>query len=237
MSKETQPKEVETTYNKEDSLATKLAKAGKEVGVVKKDGKNSQQGYSFIKYAAVGGRIREVFEKHHIIIVPEVDSYAVEEIENKYGNKGYHYTLWMKFLVINGDKPDETMERKWLSEAADYGDKGINKAETAATKYFLMRLLNITEIGEKEADEDTPEMVRRGSKAQAKLSQQQVAWLIANLTKYDGLNASEAKAKVDGMTVADAQVEANRLKELAKEETDEPKDKDLEALANAEIQE
>ncbi len=224
----------ETTYDKEDSLATKLAKAGKEVGVVKKDGKNSQQGYTFIKYAAVGGRIREVFEKHHIIIIPQVDSYERTEIENKYGNKGFHYTLWMTFKIVNGDKPDEIEERKWLSEAADYGDKGINKAETAATKYFLMRLLNITEIGEKEADEDTPEMV--SAKAQKKLTPNQQKWLVENYTKYDKITAEQAKSKVSSMSLAEATSEANRFKELAAEEQQEPKDKDLAALANTEIE-
>ena len=219
-----------TGYSAEDSLATKLAKVGKEIGVVKKDGKNSQQGYSFIKYAAVGGRIREVFEKHHIIVIPEVESYEKTEIENKYGNKGFHYVLWMKFLVINGDKPDEQIERKWLSEAADYGDKGINKAETAATKYFLMRLLNITEIGEKEADEDTPEMV--GVKGREKLSKKQEVWLVTNLMKIDEMSQADAQAKVSKMSKAEALLEANRLKASMNQ-----KDKDLEALANTNIAE
>lgn len=173
-----------TGYSAEDSLATKLAKVGKEIGAVKKDGKNSQQGYSFIQYAAVGGRIREIFEKHHIIVIPEVESYEKTEIENKYGNKGFHYVLWMKFLVVNGDKPDEEIERKWLSEAADYGDKGINKAETAATKYFLMRLLNITEIGEKEADEVSHAIVKQNAPRPKKATPPENKWE-SYLVDYD----------------------------------------------------
>lgn len=228
-----QPEET-TGYQKEDSLATRLAKIGKEIGVIKKDGKNKQQGYDFIKYAAVGGKIREVLAKYHVIICPEVEDYSMDEVENSKGNKGYHYVLKMKFLAINGDDHEDKIERHWLSEAADFGDKGINKAETAGTKYFLMRLFNITEIGEKEADETTPDMVKHGSKAQVKLSSQQTAWLMQMYQKIDGLTKSAATSKILGLTIAEAKTEAERLKEAEAIEKDNVS-QELELLANTNI--
>lgn len=224
----------ESGYDKTDSLATRLAKIGKEIGVIKKEGRNQQQKYDFIKYAAVGGKIREVFEKYHVIVFPEVEDYSMDEIENSHGNKGYHYVLKMKFLVVNGDDKEDKIERRWLSEAADYGDKGINKAETAGTKYFLMRLFNITEIGEKEADETTPDMVKHGSKAQLKLSQQQTAWLTQMYQKIDGMTHSAAMSKVMGLTIAEAKSEATRLKE-ADSVNQESVNQDLDVLANSNI--
>lgn len=138
------------------SLAAKLACIGKEVGSVDKTGNNVTQRYDYIEYGVVAGRIRELFEKYKIIIVPNVEEYSVDEITGQKGGKGYHYNLRMRFVVINGDDTSDKIEAKWMGESADYGDKGINKAETAGTKYFLMRLLNISEKGEKDPDGDSP---------------------------------------------------------------------------------
>lgn len=145
--------------NEKRSLAAKLAKIGKEIGAIKKDGRNTQQNYDYIEYSVVAGRIRELFDEYGVIIIPEVTDYDIEEVENKYGNKGYHYTLSMKFTLINADDKDDVRVANWLSEAIDYGDKAVNKAETAGVKYFLMRLFNISEKGEKEADAESPSVV------------------------------------------------------------------------------
>ena len=138
------------------SLATKLAKIGKEIGLVKKSGRNDQRRYNFIEYAVVAGKIRELLDEYKVAIVPSVDNYDVDTITSSKGVKGYHYTLAMSFKIINGDDPKDQFEATWLGEGADYGDKGINKAETSGTKYFLMRLFNVSEKGEEEADKTTP---------------------------------------------------------------------------------
>lgn len=138
------------------TLASKLAAIGKEIGAVDKSGKNSQQNYNYIEYAVVAGKIRELFDKYHVVIIPSVDSVKYDEIVNKYGGKGYHFTLTMTFTLINGDDLEDREVASWAGEASDYGDKGINKAETAGTKYFLMRLFNISEKGDEDADSTTP---------------------------------------------------------------------------------
>lgn len=138
------------------ALASKLAAIGKEIGAVDKSGKNTQQNYEYIEYGVVAGRIRELFDKYHIVIVPSVENINQDEVSNKYGGKGYHYLLEMSFTIVNGDDMEDKMVSKWVGEATDYGDKGINKAETAGTKYFLMRLFNVSEKGEVEADSENP---------------------------------------------------------------------------------
>lgn len=152
------------------SLATKLARIGKEIGTVDKTGKNQQQNYNYIEYGVVAGRIRELFDIYGVIIIPNVDEYSVDEILNKYGNKGYHYTLKMSFRIVNGDDANDFLTAQWMGESADYGDKGINKAETSGTKYFLMRLFNISEKGEEEADEKSPEIVDTQKKTSTSIS-------------------------------------------------------------------
>lgn len=140
------------------SLASKLAAIGNEIGVTAKTGTNAQQKFDYIEYATVSGKVRSLFDKYKVIILPQVDDYEVKEVKNKYGNIGYHYTLRMSFLIKDGES-DESFERKWLSESIDFGDKSINKAETAGTKYFYMRLFNVSEKGEQETDKITPEIV------------------------------------------------------------------------------
>lgn len=149
-----------TNEKKPMTLAQKLAKIGKEIGAVSKSGTNLQQKYNYIEYGVVAGRIRELFDTYSIIIVPSVSDYQTDEITTKNGASGYHYVLRMSFKLINGDDPNDTLETTWLGESADYGDKGINKAETSGTKYFLMRLFNVSEKGEEEADKITPEIAR-----------------------------------------------------------------------------
>ena len=138
------------------SLSARIATIANEIGAIAKDGKNAQQGYAFIEYAQVAARARELQAKHGVAIIPTVESYECSEVKNKYGNIGYHYLLKMDFTVVNTDDENDKITAKWIGEATDYGDKGINKAITSSVKYFIMRLYNISEKGEREADQDTP---------------------------------------------------------------------------------
>lgn len=144
------------------SLATKLAIIGKEIGTIAKSGTNKEQKYKFIEYAVVAGCIREFFEKYHVIIIPSVESYTAEPVTSANGRGGFHYLLTMQFMIINGDQPDDVIVRPWISEATDFGDKGVNKAITSGTKYFLMRLFNVSEKSDEDADAVTPEIEPTG---------------------------------------------------------------------------
>jgi len=154
------------------SLASKLAAIGKEIGAVDKSGKNAQQHYDYIEYGVVAGKIRELFDKYHIIIVPNVDSVSTDEIKSKYDTTGYHYVLTMTFTIINGDDKEDREIASWCGEASDFGDKGINKAETAGTKYFLMRLFNISEKGD---DNDANSVEVKSSRKSSRFSEHDVA--------------------------------------------------------------
>lgn len=162
-----------TEKNTPMTLAEKLAAIGKRIGAVDKSGVNAQQKYNYIEYGVVAGRIRELFDEYKLIIVPQVLDYKTDEIKSKYDTTGYHYVIVMKFTIINGEDNADRIESTWLGESADYGDKGINKAETSGTKYFLMRLFNVSEKGEEEADRVTPEIA--STKRVAKVDPDDVA--------------------------------------------------------------
>lgn len=137
------------------TLAAKIAAISKDLGVIKKGGHNKEQHYDFIEYAAVSGKIRELLDKHGVAIIPTVTDYERDDVKSRNGATGYHYTLRMVFTVINADDPADKIEATWMGESTDWGDKGINKAETSGTKYFYMRLFNISEKGDADNDPDS----------------------------------------------------------------------------------
>ena len=140
---------------KKPSLAAKIAAISKDLGAIKKGGHNKEQHYDFIEYAAVSGKIRELLDKHGVAIIPTVTDYERDDVTSARGSVGYHYTLKMHFTVINADDQNEKIESDWLGESTDWGDKGVNKAETSGTKYFYMRLFNISEKGDTDNETDS----------------------------------------------------------------------------------
>lgn len=171
------------------SLAARIAAISAEIGAVAKSGRNAQQGYAYIEYAAVAAEIRKLQQKHGVAIVPRVESYEKDQVSNSRGGAGYHYLLNMVFTIINTDDADDRIESRWVGESTDYGDKGINKAVTSAVKYFIMRLYNISERGEKEADAETPEMVAQPKPAEHKVDFSEVREKLKTIDSIDGLNA------------------------------------------------
>lgn len=150
-----QPKEVLNLYQK-------LAAITGEIGSIAKGGKNREQGYEFIEYAAVAGELRALFAKYKVVCFPTMGERTETEITTKSGAKGYHVLINFTFKFVNGDKPEETESGNWVGEATDYGDKATNKAATAALKYYLMRTFNISEKGD-DPDEHSPEAGNSGT--------------------------------------------------------------------------
>lgn len=149
------------------NLYQKLAAITGEIGVVAKDGSNAEQKFKFIEYAAVAGKLRTLFAKYGVVVVPRMQVASKqkrEEIVSKYGAKGQAVLIDLTFCVVNADKPDDKFTVTWTGEAADYGDKATNKAATSALKYYLMRQFNVSEKGE-DADADSHEITSKGKPA------------------------------------------------------------------------
>ena len=209
-----------TTNKETQSLATKLAAIGKEIGAVDKSGKNLQQKYDYIEYAVVAGRIRELLDKYHVIIIPNVEHIQQDEVESKYNAKGYHYVLQMSFELINGDDPTDKELATWAGEAIDYGDKGINKAETAGTKYFLMRLFNISEKGD-DNDANTPAEIATSKRA-SKFSDQAMGMAKLKLGTCSDITALRNTYKGLGEIAKDPEIiqYASKVKARLEKEND-----------------
>lgn len=183
------------------NLYQKLAAIGGEIGVVKKGGKNTEQHYDFIEYAAVAGKLRSLFADYGIVIIPGMPKAAEhirQEITTKYGTKGVLTMVDMTFEIINADDPSERFEVTWVGEAADYGDKATNKAATAALKYYMMRQFNISEKGD-DPDAESPE-VSSTTRAAAKqptngpMTDRQRAMIFALMRQQGIEDSNEQKA-------------------------------------------
>ena len=137
------------------TLTARIAAISKDLGAIAKTGHNKEQNFDFIEYASVSGKMRELLDKHGVAIYPEVkEIISVATITSKFGKQGYHYVLKMSFKICNADDSKDYEIRDWIGESTDYGDKGINKAETSGVKYFYMRLFNISEKGDADNDPD-----------------------------------------------------------------------------------
>lgn len=198
-------KDADTELLPRLNLYQKLAKITGEVGVINKDGNNEQQKFKFIEYAAVAGRLRDLFAKYGVVIVPRMAQQAKQKRE--LNGKAESVLIDFTYTVINADKPDDKFTVTWTGQAIDYGDKATNKAATSALKYYLMRQFNISEKGD-DPDADSPTRPDTAKKpavgtapppvtppappGEPSISQGQAAMLLGYVKQQTGLTEREA---------------------------------------------
>ena len=109
-----------------------------EVGAIGKDGHNTSQNYKFRGIDTIVAAIQPALINHGVTIVPRILSHTSENREGI--NRDGHKTL-ARFCTVevqyripgpNGDYVDAVM----VGEANDSADKAMNKALSAAAKYF-----------------------------------------------------------------------------------------------------
>jgi hypothetical protein len=138
------------------NLYQKLLAITEEIGKIEKTGKNTQQGYAFIEQAMVASTLRPLLHKYGVMIMPETVSRTVERYQTAKGTDAVHANVVSRYTVINADDPNEKMVCEWdAGEAVDYSDKATNKATTASNKTFLMKLFNISDKDDADADSPT----------------------------------------------------------------------------------
>ncbi|QHC73797.1 ERF family protein [Rathayibacter sp. VKM Ac-2805] len=204
------------------NLYQKIARITGDIGVIKKGGRNSEQNYAFIEYAAVAGELRTLFAKYGVVIVPRMqrpDRQHRADITSKNGKAGYYVLIEFHFTIVNADAPDDRFTVSWSGEAADFGDKATNKAATSALKYYLMRQFNISEKGE-DADADSPEIstvapvVTRTASPNKPASEKQIA-LLTSLAHRKGKDAEWLLSTLEKVrSSADASTVIDKLGEL-----------------------
>jgi hypothetical protein len=126
--------------NETPNLYQRILAAQGEIGWVKKDGKNTAQGYNYATESGLVASIKQVLTKHGIAACCSCVGEPYQwQITRKDKGDINIVRVHLKCALVNVDNPSEREESEWWGDGMDTGDKGIYKAITGAEKYFLMK--------------------------------------------------------------------------------------------------
>lgn len=138
-------------------LYSKLCKVMAQINRLPKTGYNKAQNYAFASESDLTDMIRPLLAEQGVFLFSSMESVEQSPIESKGGAIGTHTKVTMTFTFIDAET-GELRASTWTGEAMDYQDKSINKAATAALKYFLLKTFLIsTGDSDDDADNATPE--------------------------------------------------------------------------------
>lgn len=146
----------------------RLNKVREAVAYLKKDKQVGESGkswgYKAITHDAVTANVRPEFIKHGVMLVPNVDQSVVVPTGTTTG-KGVPYIRYearFRIRFVNIDEPSDFVDIVLDAHAIDDADKAPGKAVSYATKYAMLKVLNI-ETGED--DESRVESSAAGDEA------------------------------------------------------------------------
>jgi hypothetical protein len=123
------------------AVIVKLARIMASLPELKPEGKNDHFKYTFIKDTQISGALRPRMAAERLMLIPEVLEEEMLEVPTKNG-RSFLTKLKVRFTIIDGDSGD-SVSGVGIGYGDDSGDKGANKALTAATKYWLIKLFQI----------------------------------------------------------------------------------------------
>lgn len=142
-----------------------LATIMEETKAIAKTEKNNGQNFMFRGIDNVMNGLHDLFAKNGVIILDEVIDYNITEkvTEKTYNGQRsvsilYYTRTKVKFHFLASDGSEVTTTN--VGEAMDSGDKGMNKAMSAALKYALLQMFLIPTQEEKDPDAQTPPETR-----------------------------------------------------------------------------
>lgn len=142
------------------SLYAKMARVMAGLNSLPKDGTNPHFGYKFVEATAVADAVRKGMSEHGIAFFANMTGY---------GEKDGVLTVSFEFTFAD-TTTGATTTHQWFGEAASRlksgarDDKAINKAATAAEKYFLLKTFVISTGDEPDADRDAPQEASKAGK-------------------------------------------------------------------------
>lgn len=133
-------------------VIVKLARIMASLPTLLPEGKNQHFNYKFIKDTQISGAIRPRMAAERLMVIPNVLAEEWVELVTSKGGKSHLTKLTVEFTVIDGDSGDQ-ISGVGIGYGDDAGDKGANKAITAAMKYWLIKLFQIGGEDDLESDE------------------------------------------------------------------------------------
>lgn len=134
-----------TIFKALSAVQSDLSKVG-----IAKNQKNSHQGYKFRGIDDVLNTLAPIIAEHGILIIPNVLSKDIKTTTTKNGGIASHAILEVGFVLY--DSEGDSICHTAYGEALDTSDKAVNKAMTAAYKYFLFQAFCIPVEGVDDAD-------------------------------------------------------------------------------------
>lgn len=119
------------------NLAKKLVKILGELQTIKKSGRNDHQGYQYTTESDLLEVIRPRLVEQGVFVFSSVESQEVTPIED--GNKKTIITSVTTVHTFVDSESGAEFSVKSQGQGADKQDKGVYKAITGATKYFLWK--------------------------------------------------------------------------------------------------
>jgi len=148
-----------TIFKALSAVQSDLSKVG-----IGKNQENSHQGYKFRGIDDVLNTLAPIIAEHGVLIIPNVLNKDIKTIKTSRGGIASHVILEVGFVLY--DQEGDSICHTAYGEAIDTSDKAVNKAMTAAYKYFLFQAFCIPIDGVEDADsqqleqaESEPELV------------------------------------------------------------------------------
>lgn len=168
------------------------------IDFIGKDKRNQIQNYNFRGIDDFYNELHPIFAKNGVFICPKVIKVDREERQSA-KDKALIWTLVLvefTFSTADGSSVQATM----IGEAMDSGDKGCNKAVSAALKYVLLVMFLIPTEDKKDTEEETHEIISRKGEVLSLIEKSQEAKDLTILKEmYPDLFAKDQDVKAAGI--------------------------------------
>ena len=123
---------------------------------ISKDGVNKFDKYKFRGIDQVLNAMAPILAEEGVLIIPSITKSTTEQVPTKNGGTQNHSVVYIDYTLY--DRSGDSITHRAIGEAMDRGDKSINKAMSAAFKYFLFQTFCIPLQGS-DADSESHEIV------------------------------------------------------------------------------
>jgi len=174
-----------TVFKALSKVQADLAKKG-----ISKGDYNDYDKYKFRGIDAVLNTLAPILAEHGVMLLPSVVESEIRTIQTAKGTAMNHCKVKMEFTFY--DEEGDSVTKAFHGEAMDRGDKSINKACTAAYKYFLFEAFTIPVEGTPDADSESHEVGDSVDPGQALHD----AALARNLDSVNAIKAAIAEGEI-----------------------------------------
>jgi hypothetical protein len=135
-------------------LAQKLVKVYEEIDSVQKRGTNSAQNYKYVRAADLAHAVRNALQKLNVYAQAVFSDVRPWTFTTSSGKSQNVFDVTCTLTFIDADDPGGIQYiTTGIGSGADFGDKGIFKAQTGALKYALRNAFLVPDETDPENDE------------------------------------------------------------------------------------